>query len=73
MNKSKTIKLLNELHEISAQAVLGNGFISHFSEDNPKSTPKSILRKAEKQDEIMKSWSVRISAIARNIQEEIEL
>ncbi len=55
------------LFQIAPAMVKGEGFISPYADDNPRSTPKATLREAEKQSDLLKDWGVEIAAIAKKI------
>lgn len=53
----------DKLIAIAAQMLRAEEFISEFPGDNPKATPKRVLRQAERQREILTDWAVAIRAV----------
>ena len=54
----------HELLKVCAEMLHGSGFISEYADDNPKTTPKCILKQAEQQREILRKLSIRIKSAA---------
>jgi hypothetical protein len=57
----------SRLTQIAAAMASSRDFISPIAEDNPRSTPKVVLRQAEKQESTLKDWAYEIGQIARRI------
>ncbi len=53
------------LLRIAAAMARCDGFISPYERDNLKTTPKAILRHAERQEEMLKDWAHELGEIAR--------
>lgn len=53
----------DELIKLAAEIVCAEEFISPFTEDNPTSTPRSVLRAAEIQQKRLKDWAYRIRIV----------
>jgi len=61
----KNIK--DDLVKISATLLMHKEFISPFAEDNPKTTPKTILKQAEVQNEVLRKLAIRLKEVADNL------
>lgn len=57
-------ELYSRLIKLAAALVRHEGFISPFAEDNPTTTPRSILKQAEKQQERLRLWAIETREIA---------
>lgn len=55
------------LNLVAAEMLQGDGFLSSDPDDNPRSTPKSILRRAEAQRKSLRRWAVEIARIAKTL------
>lgn len=54
------------LIHIAAAMLRAEKFLSPYAEDNPKSTPKSILARAGKQREQLRLWAIELSYLVRS-------
>lgn len=57
-------ELFSRLIKLAAAVIAGHDFISPYADDNPKTTPQTILVQAEKQRERLRLWAIEIRAIA---------
>lgn len=56
--------LFSRLVRLAAAVIAGHEFISPDAEDNPKTTPRSILVQAEAQRERLRLWAIEIREVA---------
>jgi len=61
--KLKIDTMLQEVFLLGLACDILNDCISPWREDWPKSTPKSVIERIEKQNSIEKKWSYRIKIV----------
>lgn len=61
-----TIEERAALIHIAAAMLRAEKFLSPYAEDNPRTTPKSILTRAAEQREQLRLWAIELSDLARS-------
>ena len=60
-------KQISEISTIAAHLVHSPKYLSSYAEDMPKSTPKSVLKMIEQEENRMKDLSYKLSQVGKEL------